>query len=390
VTTPAPRRLRVMHLIHAMDLGGAESVVLEHVRHAGADVESFVCGTRGGGRALEEAQRLGARTLVLGGPGGRAGSLRRLTGFLRRERLDVVNGHNQAGGFFAALAGRMAGVPAIVRTEHSIRHPGRNAALYDSVLEPLLTALTHRVVCVCEAVREGQRARTPWAAGKLVTIPNGISDAAPGGRDGTRAELGLAPDDVAVVTVASLTPAKAQHVLIEAFAQVARSVAGARLFLAGDGPLRAALEEQARGLGVDGRVRFLGVRRDVPALLAAADLFVLSSVREGLSLSLLEAMRAGRPVVTTDAGGNREAVVPGATGLVVPPNDAGALAAAMTGLARDGAQRAAWGRAARRRWEERYTAEHMVRDTEELYRQVLAPRRRSVADGGGLRGHEGR
>lgn len=368
-------RLRVMHLSNAMDLGGAESVVLEHVRHAGAEVESLVCATRSGGRALEEARRLGARTLVLGGPGGRAGSLRRLAGFLRRERVDVVNGHNPAGGFYAALAGRMAGVPVIVRTEHSIRHPGRYAALYDSVLEPLLTAMTHRVVCVCDAVREGQLARTPWAARRLVTIPNGISDAAAGARDVVRAGLGLAPDDVAVVTVASLTPAKAQDVMIEAFARMAGPAPGARLLLAGDGPLRGALEEQARRSGVGERVRFLGVRRDVPGLLAAADLFVLSSVREGLSLSLLEAMRAGRAVVATDVGGNREAVVPGATGLLVPAGDAAALAEAMAALAADGAKRTAWGGAARRRWEERFTAEHMVRDTEALYRAVFAKAR---------------
>ena len=366
-------RLRVMHLSNAMDLGGAETVVLEHVRHAGAEVESLVCATRSGGRALEEARRLGARTLVLGGPGGRAGSLRRLAGFLRRERVDVVNGHNPAGGFYAALAGRMAGVPAIVRTEHSIRHPGRYAALYDSVLEPLLTAMTHRVVCVCDAVREGQLARTPWAARRLVTIPNGISDAAAGARDVVRAGLGLAPDDVAVVTVASLTPAKAQHVMIEAFARMAGPAPGARLLLAGDGPAaRRRWRSRRGGWAWASGSRFLGVRRDVPGLLAAADLFVLSSVREGLSLSLLEAMRAGRAVVATDVGGNREAVVPGATGLLVPAGDAAALAAAMAELAADGAKRAAWGGAARRRWEERFTAEHMVRDTEELYRAVLA------------------
>ena len=178
------------------------------------------------------------------------------------------------------------------------------------------------------------------------------------------------------MTVASLTPAKAQHVLIEAFARMAGPAPGARLLLAGDGPLRGALEEQARRLGAGERVRFLGVRRDVPGLLAAADLFVLSSVREGLSLSLLEAMRAGRAVVATDVGGNREAVVPGATGLLVPAGDAAALAEAMAALAADGAKRAAWGGAARRRWEERFTAEHMVRDTEALYRAVLAKAKR--------------
>ena len=373
--SPAPA-LRVVHVIHAMGLGGAELVVLEHVRHAGPGVESWVCATRGGGWAHEEARRLGARTLVLEGPGGRPGALRRLAALLRRERVDVVNGHNPAGGFYATLAGRMARAPVVVRTEHSVRHPGRHAALYDLVLEPALTALTDRVICVCDAVRRGQRARTPWAAPRLVTIPNGISEAAPApSREAARAGLGLAPEEIAILTVASLTPAKAQDALVDALARMGRPAAGARLFLAGDGPLRGPLEEQARRLGVDGRVVFLGVRRDVPALLAAADLFALSSVREGLSLSVLEAMRAGRPVVATDTGGNREAVTHGVTGLVVPTGDPAALAEALGTLAADGARREAFGAAARRRWEERYTAEHMVRDTEELYRTVLGARR---------------
>jgi len=374
--------LRVMHLCNAMDLGGAEMVVLEHVRHAGAGVESFVCGTRSGGRALDEAARLGARTLVLGDPRGRLASLDRLVNVLRVERVDVVNGHNQAGGFYAALAGRRAGVPAILRTEHSIRHPGRHARIYDTVLEPVLTAMTHRVVCVCDAVRAGQRARTPWAAGRLVTIPNGISDEPAGAREATRAALGLGAGEVAVLTVASLTPAKAQHVLIAAFAEVVRTVGGARLLLAGDGPRRAELEAQAHGLGLGERVRFLGVRRDVPDLLAAADLFVLSSVREGLSLSLLEAMRAGRSAVATDVGGNREAVADGVTGRVVPVGDPAVLARALAALAADATTRTAYGAAARRRWEERFTAAHMVRETEELYRAVLAERGRPMDDGG--------
>mgnify|MGYP001033215171 CR=1 FL=1 len=364
--------LRVMHVSHGMDLGGAERVVLEHVRHAGPGVESYVCATHRGGRSLEEAARLGARTRVLSRDGGRAGALARLAGLLRRERIAVVNGHNVGGGLFAALAGRLAGVPAIVRTEHSTHHPGPHAALYDRLLEPPLTALTHRVVCVCAAVRDAQRARTPWAERRLALIPNGISEAPPADRAAARAALGLAADDVAVLTVASLTPAKAQDVLVEAFALVARTVPAARLLLAGDGPLRAGLEERSRRLGLEGRVRFLGARDDVPALFAAADLFVLSSVREGLSLSLLEAMRAGRAAVVTDVGGNREACVPGETGLLVPVGDVAALARSLAELATDRATREAWGRSARRRWEETFTADHMVRATEALYRELLS------------------
>jgi L-malate glycosyltransferase len=370
--SPAVRPLRVMHVINAMNLGGAEMVVLEHVRQAGPGVETTICAVNQGGWAMQEAERLGARPLVLGKGGGRIGAMRRLVAYLQRERIHVVNGHNPSGGFYAALGGRLAGVPVIVRTEHSVRHPGKHSGLYDSALEPVLTGLTHRVICVCEAVRASQLARMRWGATKFVTVLNGIASAAPAEtRDATRAALGLAADDLAILTVASLTPAKAQHVLVEAFADVARALPRARLLFAGDGPLRAPLEAQVAALGLGAGVRFLGVRKDVRDLLAAADLYVLSSVREGLSMSVLEAMRAGRACVVTDVGGNAEAVAPDVNGLVVPPSDARALGAALAAALADTGRLAAWGQAARRRWEASFTAEKMVRDTETLYRTEL-------------------
>ncbi len=369
---PTGRRLRVMHVINAMNLGGAEMVVLEHVRQAGPDVETHLCAVNLGGWAMQEAERLGARPLVLGKQGGRAGAVRRLADYLRRVRIDVVNGHNPSGGFYAALGGRLAGVPLVVRTEHSVRHPGRHAGLYDALLEPVLTAMTHRVIGVCEAVRRSQVARLPWASGRCVTVLNGIAGADPAAtRDATRTALGLAAGELAILTVASLTPAKAQHVLVQAFALTARQAPGARLLIAGDGPLRGALEAQVRELGLAPRVRFLGVRDDVRDLLAAADLYTLSSVREGLSMSILEAMRAARACVVTDVGGNAEAVAEGVNGLVVPASDPDALGAALVAALSDRGRLEAWGAAARRRWETMFTADHMVRETEALYRSAL-------------------
>jgi glycosyltransferase involved in cell wall biosynthesis len=362
-----------MHVISEMKLGGAEMVVVEHVRHAGPNVETFVCAINESGWALKESERLGARTFVLGKRGGRIRAIRRLASLMRSEGVHVANGHNPSGGFYATTAGRWARLPAIVRTEHSIRHPGRHSSVYGSVMEPVLTAMTDRVICVCEAVRRSQIDRMSWAAKRLTVVPNGIS-AAPAdySREAARETLGLPPDASVALSVASLTPAKAQHVLLDAFARAAQSVPSARLFIAGDGPLRPALEGQTQRLGLGGRAHLLGVRNDVPLLLAAADVFVLSSEREGLSISVLEAMRAGKAAVVTDVGGNGEAVEHGVTGLVVPPANPSALGEALVALLSDPAKARAWGAAARRRWEETFTAEHMVRVTEELYRSELS------------------
>jgi glycosyltransferase involved in cell wall biosynthesis len=371
-----------MHVINAMNLGGAEMVVLEHVRHAGPDVESHVCAVNDGGWALKEAERLGARTFVLGKQGGRIHAVRRLSRAMEAAGIQVANGHNPSGGFYATLAGRWARVPLVIRTEHSIHHPGRHASAYTAIVEPALTAMTDRVICVCEAVRKSQAERLGWASSRFTVVPNGIS-AVPIelDREAARTRLGWSGDDRVALTVASLTPAKAQVVLIEAFAEVARSIPTARLMIAGDGPLRPDLERQIRELSLGDRIALLGVRNDVPILLAAADAFVLSSNREGLSMSLLEAMRAGKPAAVTDVGGNGESVAQGVTGLVVPPANAAALAEALVTLLSDPVKAAQWGAAARRRWEQTYTADHMARSTEQLYRSELARRRSGRATG---------
>jgi glycosyltransferase involved in cell wall biosynthesis len=295
----------------------------------------------------------------------------RLARVLREERVDVVNGHNPVGGLYAAWAARSAGVPVVVRTEHSVHYRGRVSMLYP-VLESLSTVVTRRVVCVCQAVLESHVRRLPWAARRFVTVANGISPAPhTRPRDAVRQELGITPGDSLLLTVGSLTPAKAQGVLLAAFAAVVERHPGARLLLAGEGALRPALEADIVRRGLEGRVRLLGARTDTHDLMAACDAFVLSSVREGLPVTVLEAMRAARPVVATRAGGVAEAVEDGVTGRLAPMRDPAALAEALDAVLRDPRAAAEMGAAGQRRWAERFTAERMVRETEALYRSEL-------------------
>jgi glycosyltransferase involved in cell wall biosynthesis len=195
-----------------------------------------------------------------------------------------------------------------------------------------------------------------------------------------RSALGLEPRHELVATVGSLTVQKAQHVLLDAFARVHAARPEARLVIAGEGPLREGLERQAAGLGITDVVHFAGAREDIADLMDAADLFVLSSVREGLPITLLEAMRAGRPAVVTRIGGMPEVVEDGVTGRVVAAGDAAALGDAVAAVLADAARREAMGLAAARRWSERYTGARMVAETERLYREAR-PRGRRAAVG---------
>ena len=365
------RALRVLHVIEAMDRGGAESLVVEHARHAAPGIEVTVCALNRGGPALEAARAAGARVEVLGGVG-RLARIRRLGALARTA--DVLNGHNPSGGLYAALARRLAPGAVLVRTEHSLHYRGRHSRLYPA-LEAFTTTSSARVICVCEAVRESHATRFGRDAARFVTVLNGVSDvAAPPGRAAARLALGLGPDERVALTIGSLTPQKAQHVLLEAFARVAAELPASRLLVAGEGPLRPLLEARRDALGLGERAWFLGERADVDELLAAADLFVLSSRREGLPVTLLEAMRAGRAAVVTRAGGCAEAVGDGTTGRLVPVDDPVALGAALSGLLAEPGRCAARGAAARARWEREFTAARMVRETEALYRAALGGR----------------
>jgi glycosyltransferase involved in cell wall biosynthesis len=365
--------MRVMHVVEAMRRGGAESLVIEHVRHAGPGVDVLVCALNEGGPSLEAAAAAGARTFVLGKGGARLSGLGRLAGLMRAERITVVNGHNPTGALYATLAARLASVPVAIRTEHSLHYPGRHSGLYSILLEPLATALTRRVVCVCQAVLESHVSRLPWAARRFVTVANGISPAPhTRPRESVRRELGARDGERVVLTVGSLTRQKAQHVLLEAFARATRGGPAATLWIAGEGPLRASLEATARELGIAARVRWLGARADVPDLLQGADVFALSSQREGLPVTLLEAMRAGRPSVATRVGGIPEALVDGETGRLAPVGDAAALGEALAEVLAADALAARFGAAACARWGAHFTAERMVRETEALYRAELA------------------
>jgi len=364
-----------MHVIEAMHQGGAESLVVEHVRRAAPDVESVVVALNRGGPSLEAAREAGATCHLLGKHGARWQGLRQVARLMREHRVEVVNGHNPTGALYGTLAGRWCGVPALIRTEHSIHYPGRGSRGYAPV-ETLLTALGDRVICVCEAARASHAPRFPWASSRFVAIANGISEEASApSREAARSTLGLADSARVALTVGSLTPQKSQDVLLSAFAALLRDSSDAVLLIVGEGRLEPQLRALHAELGLGDRVRFLGARTDVSMLMAACDVFVLSSSREGLSITLLEAMRAARACIATDVGGNREAVADGETGRIVPVGDATALAAALRALLADPTSAAAAGARGAERFRARFTATRMVAETEALYRAVLAGKR---------------
>jgi glycosyltransferase involved in cell wall biosynthesis len=195
--------------------------------------------------------------------------------------------------------------------------------------------------------------------------------ARPGARERVRAALGIGPGEVLVGTVACLKPQKAPLDLVEGAALALRVEPRLRFVVAGDGELRGAVEARARDLGLGERFRLLGWRRDVPDLLAGLDLFVLTSLFEGLPRAVLQAMVAGVPVVATAVGGTPEVVRDGETGLLVRPGDPAAAAAAVVRLTGEPETARRLAAAASRRIGEEFEIRRMVRTLDELYAETL-------------------
>jgi glycosyltransferase involved in cell wall biosynthesis len=199
-------------------------------------------------------------------------------------------------------------------------------------------------------------------------IENGIDlDPMSEPREALRRRLGLSPERQYVICVARFHPVKDHATLIQAFALMASRRPQTDLLLAGDGELRSELERQSRELGLESRIRFLGVRDDVPDLLHASDVFALSSVSEASSLTLLQAMGAGLPAVVTNVGGNPEIIRDGIEGLLVPRQDPTAFARALSELLADAGLRERMGSASRRRVDERFRLERTVQSYYDHY-----------------------
>jgi glycosyltransferase involved in cell wall biosynthesis len=300
-------------------------------------------------------------------------ALLRLARVVHREHPQVVHGHMIHANLLARLARPLAWSPVLVSTAHNLIEGGRARDLAYRLTDPLTTLTTNVAqAAVDRFVRVGA-----VPARRIRRMPNGLDVDAfvvdPAARAQTRDLLGVG-DEFLWLTVGRLDPQKDYAVLLEAVANLPRP--GRTVLIAGDGPLRGALEAEANRRGLmDGTVRFLGARSDVPNLMAAADAFVLSSAWEGLPMVLLEAAASSLPAVVTDVGGNAEVVVHERTGVVLPAHDPEALSSAMRRLeATPPAERAAWGHAARAHVEQHFHIDRVIDGWEALYLELLGPR----------------
>ncbi len=344
--------LDIVHVVENLERGGLERMVIDlaGVQRAAGHRCRVICLFQPGALAGElEAQDIAVHACRKRG-GFDLAALRRLRGWLRAFPGAVVHTHNANAHYHTVAAAVCLPLARLVNTRHGMgaaQPHSRGEWLYRRTMRR-----TDSVAAVCEAARARFAQQGVSPRGRLLSVPNGIridrfAPASEERRAALRSDLGLVPGTRIVGTIGRLNPVKDQATLLHAFARVHREFADTALVLVGDGVLRAALGAQAAALGLGDAVRFLGDRSDVRELLQGFDAFALSSLSEGYSMALLEACASGLPIVATDVGGNREIVVDGRNGLLVPPARDDALGEALATLLRDPAATAGMGRAGR-------------------------------------------
>jgi glycosyltransferase involved in cell wall biosynthesis len=381
----ADERIRVAHVITRMIVGGAQETVL--LAAALADTSRFepvvVCGPQTGseGSLHEEVRRRGVDLVLVPElvrevrPMKDARVVGALSRLFRERGTHVVHTNSSKAGIVGRLAARSAGIPA-VHTVHGWPFHDRQPSPVSStwrLLERRTAPLARHLLVVADADRVKGLQAGIGHQDQYVTVRSGLEldryGASAADREQVRAELGLV-DCVVIGAVGRLSPQKDPLTLVRAVAPLLRSRPDSRLLLVGDGPLRGDVAAAVAAAGVTAQVVLPGLRRDVPRLLNAMDVFVLSSLWEGLPRTLVQAMATGVPVVATDADGVRDVVRHGRTGLVVPRGDVDRLRAAVASLLDDPARGEELASAARE-LVPAFDAQVMVRRLEELYAGVV-------------------
>jgi glycosyltransferase involved in cell wall biosynthesis len=380
----AEGRLRVAYIVTRSDLIGGAQV---HVRDLAASLNQHgheaVVLTSHSGLYIDALRNAGVETFPLRHLGAAirpfqdARALFEIHSTLKRLRPDLLSAHSSKAGILGRAAARLLGLPVVFTAHGWAFTPGiprREAALYRWI-EQLAAPLATRIITVSEFDRQLALSHGLASPDKVVTVHNGMPDISPI----LRADPSRSP--VRVVMTARFEPQKDHHTLFRALAGL--TAQQWQLDLIGDGPLLPQAEAMARDLGIAERVRFWGQRMDVAQRLAEAQLAVLISNWEGFPRSILEAMRAGLPVVSSGVGGIAESVQDGETGFLVAQGDAQQLQRRLAQLLADPGLRTKMGAKGRVRYEEHFTLEHTVAKTLNVYREIVAAPTRASANGSG-------
>ncbi|MGA2027718.1 MAG: glycosyltransferase [Syntrophobacteraceae bacterium] len=386
------RRRHVLHVIDALNYGGAQELVVLLAKWSPKDIyKTTVCVLQPNVELKAAIEALGVRVVSFGRPRPSIlrpyrflsyfyRNVRDIVSLCRREHVDVIQCHLSDAEFAGILAGFWTRVDRILTTLHCPEMlPARHGWDPRNFLRWLATSLLYKWVYAVIAVSDDTAAKVRDFVrvnpDKVFTIINGIDVDSFLGTQPNRdlaTKLGLSAGNKVILTVARLTPGKGHEYLIEAMGRLVKRYPTIRLLLAGDGDLREQLKVKCSSLGVSDHVHFLGNRPDVRDLLALADIFVFPSLGEGTSLALLEAMAAEKPIVATDIAGNRSVLLSPKCGVLVPAADGQALAEAISDLLEHPEAASEYGQIAGRVARDRFDVRQSIARLETLWGRQAA------------------
>jgi glycosyltransferase involved in cell wall biosynthesis len=363
------KKLKLLYLITKSDLGGAQANVYDLIANF-CKYDEVHLATGNNGPLTEDVTKLGVAVHII--PNltrniqllGDYNAVKECISLINQIKPDIIHAHSSKAGVIARVAGWICKVPVVFTAHGWGFTPGtpNKRRIVALIAEKLLASLTAKLICVSEndrqlALRSGVGNKNSLAVVRYgiknipVTTPN------------------LLQQPPRLIMVARFNEQKDQTTLLKAISQLKND--SISLDLVGSGPSLESCKALAKSLGIENQVYFLGDRRDVPDLLAQSQIFILSTHYEGLPISILEAMRAGLPVVATSVNGIPEEVMDGKTGLLAPHQDIKALANALHILINSPEIRQQMGKAGRRKFEQEFTVDGMIAETKAIYEQVI-------------------
>jgi sugar transferase (PEP-CTERM/EpsH1 system associated) len=373
--------LRIMHVFDRMDVGGTEKAVMKLIRGLDPGVfEHYICTMRGTSTAAKNWAS--GITLLNAGREGAAFQFNvpRLVKIMRAIRPVVVHSRNW-GGIEAIVAARLAGVPVAVHSEHGYQLDMRSGLpLHRRLLRHFVYRIGTAVAAVSGELRDYHAAQAWWKPEAINVLYNGVDGhefrPQPQVREGVRRQLGIPADALVIGSVGRMVPLKDFGTLLKAARVLATEMPNLHVVLVGSGPELAGLREYVASYDqLAGRVIFPGTVDHIADLLNAMDIFVLPTLMEGMSNTLLEALAVGLPAVATRVGGNPEVVAEGVCGYLFRPQDVPGLISLLRTLLRDSRLRTQFGKAARERALRDFSLETMVRHYRDFYVDLVMRQR---------------
>lgn len=365
-------KINVLQLMTDSKIGGAEKVVLWLAK--GFDKEKFnvkVCCLAKRGPIFNEIEKEGIEIFSLGM--GSKWDLFKAFGLikiLRRENIHILHSHLFHANLLGRIIGKFAGVPIVISCEHIMGMESWWRLFLNRITSPFVV----RFIAVSFKVGEFLINSVNIKRSKVTVVQNGIElegVCRPIDTENKKKEIGISKDDLVIGTVARIHRQKGHVFLLQAAREIINNFPNVKFLIVGDGPLKKKMERIADDLGISKKIIFTGFCGDIPGIMSIFDVFALSSLWEGLPITILEAMAMRKPVVATNVSGNPEVVVDGETGVLVSPRDYQGLALALTRLLNDKDLRCRMGNAGYERVKELFGAKRMVADTEEIYRELL-------------------